>query len=340
MAVRLRAADLAAFLGRTLEGDGRIWIEGAAALESAGPGDLAFVRSARYARLLADTRAGAVIAPPGLDAGSRPVIRSPDPARDFARALRRLHPESAPAPGTHESASVAADAAVDPSASIGPGVRIGPRSRVGPRSVLHANSVLYEDVTIGSDCTLHAGCVLREGTSLGDRVVLQPCVVLGGDGFGYVMAGDGSPEKVRQIGRVVIEDDVEIGAHTAVDRGTLGETRVGRGAKIDNLVQVAHNCRIGEGVILVAQAGLAGSTAVGRGAIVMAQAGAAGHLTIGERAFVGPQAGVHKDVPPGTRVLGSPQRSERTYHRLMAALTRLPELLRRVRALERRLEGD
>jgi UDP-3-O-[3-hydroxymyristoyl] glucosamine N-acyltransferase len=178
---------------------------------------------------------------------------------------------------------------------------------------------------------------------VGDRVTLHPGVVLGGDGFGYVADEDGTPRKFPQIGRVVLEDDVEIGANSAVDRGALGETRIGRHTKIDNLVQIGHNCRIGEGVIVVAQAGLAGSTVVERGAVVMAQAGIADHLRIGERAFVGPQSGVRRDVPAGSRVMGTPQRSLGSWRRVSAALSRLPGLLRRVRAIERRLglpEGE
>jgi UDP-3-O-[3-hydroxymyristoyl] glucosamine N-acyltransferase len=332
-----RLADLAQALGLEWEGDGEVEISGVAALESAGPGDLSFARSARHAQLLARTRAGAVILPPGVDSGGRPAIRSSQPGLDFARAARQIVSPTPLAPGVHPSAQVATDARVHESASVGPNCSIGSGSVVGPRTALHANVVLYEGVTVGADCLLHAGCVLREATRLGDRVMLHPGVVLGGDGFGYTPDGKGGLEKVPQLGGVVVGDDVEIGANTTVDRGALGDTRIGCRVKIDNLVQVAHNCSIGDDAIIVAQAGLAGSTTVERGAMIMAQAGAAGHVTIGEGAFVGPQCGVHKDVPPRTRVLGSPQRPERTYHRLMAALTRLPALLRRVRTIEARL---
>jgi UDP-3-O-[3-hydroxymyristoyl] glucosamine N-acyltransferase len=335
--LRTRLADLAAALGRDVEGDGEVEIRGVAPLDRAGPGDLAFVRTERYAAQLAATRASAVILPPGVDAGGRPAIRSPQPGLDFARAVRRLLPEATPPAGVHPTAWVAPDARVDASASIGPHCAIGAHSRVGPRSVLHAGVALYADVEVGADCLLHAGCVLRERTRLGDRVILQPGVLLGGDGFGYAPDGSGGLEKIPQVGRVWIGDDVEIGAGSTVDRGALGDTRIGARVKIDNLVQVAHNCEIGDDVVIVAQAGLAGSTIVERGAMIMAQAGVAGHLRLGERAFVGPQAGVHKDVPAHTRVLGSPQRPERSFHRLMAALGRLPDLLRRVRAIERRL---
>jgi UDP-3-O-[3-hydroxymyristoyl] glucosamine N-acyltransferase len=324
----VRLGELAAELGLEVEGDADVLLRGVAALESAGPEDLVFVRSPRFDAPLAASRAGAVIAPPGLDTGGRPTLRSLQPGLDFARAVRRVAPEPRPAPGVHPSAWIDSDARM-----------------VGARTLLRANVTLYEGVWLGEDCLLHAGCALGSGSRVGDRVTLHPGVVIGADGFGYVAGEDGRPEKFPQIGRVVVEDDVEIGANTTVDRGSLGETRIGRHTKIDNLVQIGHNCRIGEGVIVVAQVGLAGSTTLERGAIVMAQAGVADHLTIGERAFVGPQSGIHKDVPAGGRVVGTPQRSERGWHRESAALTRLPELLRRVRALERRLgipeeEGD
>lgn len=333
----MRLADLAAELGRDVEGDTDVWIEGVAPLDSAGPTDLAFVRSARFASHMSSTRAGAVIAPDDFDAGGRPTIRSPNPGLDFSRAARRLVPESRPARGVHPSANIAADATIEPSASVGPGCVVGTGSKVGSGSVLMPNTTLYENVTVGTDCTLHASCVLREGTQLGDRVTLHPGVVLGGDGFGYVPDAAGGFEKAPQLGRVVIGDDVEIGANTTVDRGTLGDTRIGNSAKIDNLVQIGHNCEIGERVIIVGQVGLAGSTIVERDAILMAQAGVAGHLTIGAGAFVGPQSGIHKDVGAGVKVLGSPQREERIFHRLMAAMLHLPDLLRRVRRVEKLL---
>ena len=168
---------------------------------------------------------------------------------------------------------------------------------------------------VGADCVIHAGCVLRERTQLGDRVVLQPGVVLGGDGFGYVITETGELEAMPQLGRVVVGDDVEIGANTTVDRGTLGDTRIERGAKLDNLVQVGHNVVIGESAVLVAQAGIAGSSRIGRGAVIMSQAGIPDHVTIGERAYVGPKSGVHGDVADGARVLGYPHRDMRAFQR-------------------------
>ena len=332
----IRVGDLARELGCELEGDATVSIDGVASLEDAGGSDLSFVRSEGFAKPLGASQAGAIIAPHGIDVGGRPVIRSLHPGLDFARATRRLIPESVPPPGTSERAWVSNDASVDETASVGAGCAVGAGASIGPRSVLHANVTLYEDVRLGADCVIHAGCVLREQTVLGDRVILQPGVVLGGDGFAYLSSEEGI-EKVPQVGRVVVDDDAEIGANATVDRGALGDTRIGRAAKIDNLVQIAHNCVIGDEVIIIAQAGLSGSTVVERGAVVMAQAGVVGHLTIGEGAVVGPKAGIHKDVAARTRVLGSPQRDASLQRRIVSALPRLPDLLRRVRRLEKKV---
>lgn len=329
--------ELAAALGRELEGDAGFAVRGVASLADAGPGDLGFARSAGYARALASSRAGAVIAPPGLDVGGRPVVRSPRPDLDFARAVALLLPPERPAPGVHPSAVIAPDARVDASASVGPLAVVGARAVVGPRSVLHAHVVLYPEVRVGADCVLHAGCVLREEVEVGDRVVLHPGAVLGADGFGYALDETGRPTKVPQVGRVVIEDDVEVGANATIDRATLGETRVRRNAKIDNLVVVSHNCDVGEDVLVAAQSGLAGSTRIGRGAILMGQTASAGHLAIGAASFLGARAAVHRDLPPGSRVWGTPALEERRWHRSVAAFARLPDLVRRVRALESRL---
>ncbi len=333
----LSLGELARRLGRACEGDPEFVVSGVASLESAGAADLVFVRSPQYAERLAESRAGAVIVPPGVDPGGRPAIRSPDPGRDFARAVGELVPEVRPAPGVHPRAVVAADAQVHPGAHVGPLAVVGARARVGRGSAIFAHATLYDGVVVGADCTIHAGAVIREGVVLGDRVILQPGVVVGGDGFGYVFGEGGVFEKVPQVGSVVVGDDVEIGANSTIDRATLGETRLGHGVKIDNLVMIGHNCEVGEGSAIVAQSGLAGSTVVGRRVFLMAQTGATGHLAIGDGAFVGVRGGVTRDVAPGAKVFGFPAVEARAWHRAVAALARLPEALRRLRNLERRL---
>ena len=242
-----------------------------------------------------------------------------------------------PPAGVHPSAVVADDARVDPSASIGPNAVIGARTVVGPRSVIHANAVLYPDVRVGADCEVHACAVVREECEIGDRVILHQGAAIGADGFGYAFDEEGRPAKIPQVGRVVIEDDAEIGAGAAIDRATLGVTRIGRNTRIDDLCIVAHNCDVGPDVLIVGLSGLAGSTIIERGAILMGQTATTGHLRIGERAFLGGRAAVHRDVAAGVKVWGAPAMEQRAWHKSMAALGRLPDALHRLRAVERAL---
>ena len=344
----IRIAELAAFLGDecVVEGDETLEVSGFASLGEAHSDELVFIRDQGHCAALQLSRGAAVLAPIGVhvDAAeehadtkraARPVLRSPQPSHDFSRLIKEFAPIPRPAVGVAVGAHVDSSASVDPTASIEPGAVVGPGCRVGARTVVAANATLTRQVTLGSDCWVHSGVVLREDTEVGNRVVLQSGVVLGADGFGYAPDADGHPVAIAQRGRVVIEDDVEIGANTTVDRATLDETRIRRGAKIDNLVQIGHNCDVGEDVLIVAQSGLSGGTVVARGAIIMAQSGTTGHLRVGERAFLGARAGVHRDVPDGARVFGSPAIEEQSWHRSVTALKRLPELLRRVRRLEK-----
>jgi UDP-3-O-[3-hydroxymyristoyl] glucosamine N-acyltransferase len=326
--------------GRPVEGDGSREVRGVAALDSGGPDEVGFVRSAKNAAELAASRIGAVIAPPGVDVGGRAAIRSASPNLDIARAAKLLSPGARPAPGVHPRASVDPGAAVDATASVGAGCSIGPGAAIGARTVLHPNVTIYPGAAIGADCELHAGVVVTDGSRIGDRVILHPGVVVGADGFGYEFDEIGRFEKVPQLGVVVVEDDVEIGANTTVDRARFGETRIGRGVKLDNLVQIGHNSTIGEGSAIVAQSGIAGSTTLGKRVFMMAQSGAANRVTIGDGTFVGVRAGVVQDVPAGSRVFGFPAVAERSWHRAMLLLYRLPELARRLRRLERRLGAD
>jgi UDP-3-O-[3-hydroxymyristoyl] glucosamine N-acyltransferase len=334
----IRIAELAERLGgRPVEGDPDFAIDGVASLEAGGPTDLGFLRSAKFTSALAETRIGALIAPPDVEVGGRPTIRSVMPNLDFARATALIVPTSRPEAGIHPSAFVDPSAKVDAGASIGALASVGARTEIGPRTVLHANVTICDDVRVGADCLFHPGVVVRERCMIGDRVILQPGVAIGGDGFGYEFNESGEHEKVPQIGNVVIEDDVEIGANSAVDRARLGTTRIERGAKIDNLVQIGHNCLIGAHSMVISQVGLGGSTRVGSRVFIMGQAGAAGHLTIGDGSFIAGRAGVMSDLPPGSRVWGFPAVPERRWHRSTLLVARLPELLRRLRVLERHL---
>ena len=333
----MRICDLAESLGCPFEGDGEYRVRQVASLEDGSPEALGFVRSEKHLPELSNSKVGAVIAPAGVDVGGRPVIRSPNPGLHFARAVALLHPRSRPEPGVHPSAAVDASAEIDSKASVGPHCSVGARCRVGAGSVLHPQVTLYPDVCVGADCTLHARVVVREGTRIGDRVVLQAGVVLGTDGFGYVFDEGGGWEHIPHTGGVIIEDDVEVGANSTIDRSMLRDTRIGRGTKIDNLVMIGHNCEVGEHAILAAQVGMAGSSTVERRVIMMGQSALAGHLTVGEGAFVGGRAAVSSDVPPHTRVWGTPHLEERRWFRSIAVFKKLPELVKRLRAIEKHL---
>jgi UDP-3-O-[3-hydroxymyristoyl] glucosamine N-acyltransferase len=336
--VEFTLAELAARLGgRAIEGDAGTRVAGVASLEAASERDLGFVRSASFAAQLVESRVAAVIAPPGVATHGKPTLRSPAPSLDFARAAALLAPRPRPAPGVHPRAFVDASARVDASASIGPLASVGAGARIGPRTIVHANVAIGDGVVVGADCELHAGAIVGAECLLGDRVILQPGCAIGGDGFGYEPGDGGALEKVPQLGNVVLEDDVEIGANSTIDRARLGTTRIGRGTKIDNLVQIAHNVEIGAHSVLAAQTGIAGSAKIGERVYFMGQSGSVGHVEIGAGSFIAARAAADADVPPGSRIFGFPPLAGRAWHRAHAWFARLPELARRVRALERRL---
>ena len=330
--------ELAERLGCALRGDGEVEVRGVAGIEEALPGDLTFLANPRYAHHLATTRASAIILPPGHET-PLPSLVSDNPYLSFARAVGLLRPQGRPPSGVH------ATAAVDPSARLGPDVHVGaravlgPRVRVGARTALHPHVVLYEDVEIGEDCVLHSGVQVRERCRLGNRVVVQNGAVIGADGFGFARDAEGRYHKFPQVGTVVIEDDVEIGALTAIDRAALGETRIGRGTKLDNLVQIGHSVRVGEDTVLAGQVGVAGSSQIGSRVTLAGQVGVAGHLTIGDGVVATAQTGIPNSVDPCTVVSGYPAIENRAWLKASAVFPKLPELQRRVRELERRLES-
>jgi len=331
----MRLDDLARTIDAIVEGDGSIEIAGAAPLESAGERDITFLSNPRYRPLLAQTRAAAVVLAPGEDARGRPALRAPDPYGAFARVLAVFDPRPRTTAAIHEtavlhpSARIGADAYIGAYAVIGEGVTIGREARI------HPHVTIYPNVTIGDRFTAHAGSVVRECVTIGDDVVLQAGVVIGGDGFGYIPRPGGRPEPIPQIGSVVLEDFVEVGSNTTVDRAAVGATRVESGAKLDNLVMVAHGCRIGPNSLLAAQTGLAGSTIVGAGVMTGGQVGFAGHCEIGDGVRIAAQSGVHGDVAANATIGGTPALDIALWRRCVVALSRLPELFRRVRELER-----
>ncbi len=333
----MKLRDLAAAIGGELRGDGDLEIARVSSLEDAGPGDVAFLTNPRYAPRLAETAASAVILPLDAPDVALASVRGKNPYLLFARALAIFHEPRRPAPGVHPTAAIAASATIGAGASIGAYAVVGDDVTVGARTTIFPHVVVYPGVRIGCDSVLHAGVVVREDVVVGDRVILHPGVVLGADGFGFVPLGDAEPFKIPQTGTVVIEDDVEVGANTTIDRATLGATIVRRGAKLDDLVMVGHNCEIGPASFLAAQAGLAGSTKIGRAVRIGGQAGAAGHLTIGDGAQIVAQSGVPSSVPAGRIVGGYPAVEVTRWRRVSAALLRLPDLLRRVRRIERTL---
>jgi UDP-3-O-[3-hydroxymyristoyl] glucosamine N-acyltransferase len=335
--VSMLLRDLAERLGCELRGDGDIPIRRIAGIDDAGPGDLTFVANPRYASHLARTQAAAVIVSPQM-LTSLPSLLSANPYLTYARAVALLHPEERPEPGIHPSAQVHPSALLEKEVQIGALVVIGPRARIGRRSVLHPHVTIAEEAAIGDDCVLHSGVALRERCRLGDRVIVQNGAVIGADGFGFAKDEHGRYHKIPQRGIVVVEDDVEIGALTAIDRAALAETRIARGVKIDNLVQIGHSVTIGEDTVLAGQVGIAGSTQVGRRVTLAGQVGVAGHLEVGDGVIATAQTGIPASVEAGRVVSGYPAIDNRAWLKSSAVFARLPELQKRVRQLEREIE--
>jgi UDP-3-O-[3-hydroxymyristoyl] glucosamine N-acyltransferase len=335
---RFTLGQLAAALGAVLEGDAGRVVTGVAPLETAGPDDIAFVSDARHRRAAEASRAGAFVVPEDFGALSAPLLRCRSPRQALIDLLGLFHPPEPPVPGIHPTAVVADSARVDPTAAVGALSVVEAGARVGARARLHPLVYVGPGAEVGEDAVLHPHVVLREGVRVGRRVIVHAGAVIGADGFGYAWDGT-AHRKIPQVGGVLIEDDVEIGANTTIDRATLGQTVVGRGTKIDNLVMVAHNVEIGEHCILAAQAGIAGSARLGRGVILLGQAGVADHVTIGDGAALGAQSGVSQDVAPGEKLFGTWARPLVEARRIWIAQARLPDLVRRVQALERRLDA-
>ncbi len=336
----MKLAEIVEKFGGSLEGDGEIEITAVAGLGEGGEGDISFLSNPKYAVQVASTKVSAVIVPNDWD---RPVrcalVRVENSDQVFAQAAELFY-EAPPKPatGVHPSAVVAESVQLGEGACIGANCTVEEGVVIGSNTVISPNCHIGYKTTIGDDCFLYPLASIREFTEIGNRVILHNGAVIGSDGFGYAVQEDGSRTKIPQIGKVVIEDDVEIGANVAIDRARFGKTRVGKGTKIDNLVQIAHNVVIGEHSVLCGQSGISGSTTVGSRCILAGQAGLAGHLNVGDGAIVGAQAGVMKDIPERAFVIGSPAMPHVQYKKMVANSILLPRLKERIKQLEDKLE--
>jgi UDP-3-O-[3-hydroxymyristoyl] glucosamine N-acyltransferase len=333
---RFTLGQLAEALDAKLDGDATRVVTGLASLDAASATDISFLIDPRYEAAARASRAGAFIAPMGTGGLSAPVLECRSPQRALIELLTLFFPAAVPAAGVEPSAIVAADALVDATATIGALAVVEPEARVGARVRVHPLAYVGRGVEIGDDSVVHPRVVLRDGVRLGRRVIVHAGAVLGADGFGYAREGS-RYAKIPQVGGVIVEDDVEIGANTTIDRATVGATIVRRGTKIDNLVQVAHNVEIGEDCVVAAQSGIAGSSRVGRGAVLGGQVGIGDHVTIGDGAMMGSQSGVSQDVPPGAKVSGTWARPLIQARRIWVSQAELPDMVIRMKKLEQRL---
>ena len=333
----LTLGRLAEQLGCRVQGDSSVEIRGVSTIEKAVPGEISFLANMKYAPKVSASQASAIIAAEALPQFAGATVISRNPYHDFARALGLFYQAPQPAPGIHALAFVAPTAAIGANASIGPFAVVGDHVTIGENVVLHPHAVIYAGCTIGDDFTAHSHATVREFCRVGNRVTVHNGVVIGGDGFGFAKTNEGRQAKIPQSGITVIEDDVEIQTLTSIDRATLGETRVKRGAKIDSLCQIGHACVVGEDNIICGQTGLAGSTILEENVIMAGQTGSSGHLTIHKNAIVWAQSGVGHDVPEGKIVAGSPAFDHRDWLRSSATIPKLGEMLRTIRALERRV---
>lgn len=333
-----RLAEIAEAVGGTVDGDPERRIVGVAPLAEAGPRDLSFLANTRYRQQARRSEAGAILAAPGEDLPGSDVVRVENPYLAWARALALFARPSPPRRGIDPRAVIGEGSRIGVDPDIRAGTVIGDGCVIGDRVRLHPHVVLGDGVRLGDDVTLHPQVTVYDGTRIGNRVVLHAGVVVGSDGFGYALDGD-EPVKIPQMGGVVVEDDVEIGAGVCIDRGALGDTRIGRGTRIDNLVQIAHNVQLGEGCLLAAQSGISGSTRLQRGVQMGGQSGIVGHVTLGDGVRVAAKSAVTKNIPAGTTVAGIPAVEIGKWRRATAAVARLPDRLRQLARLAREDPG-
>lgn len=336
----MKLGELASRIGAELEGPADLEISGVAGMEDAGASELTFLANPKYTPKAASTGAAAIIVSKDTPLPGRVLLRAEDPYLAFAKALALFHPPAPEKPGIHPTAVIAPSARIGRKPSIGPYVVVEDGVILGDDCVLKSFVVIYSGARIGARFFAHAHAVVRENTRIGDDVILQNGVIVGGDGFGFARQADGTYYKIAQPGTVVIEDNVEIQSNACIDRATVGETRLRRGAKIDNLVQVGHGCDVGENTLLCGQVGLAGSSKLGRNVILAGQVGVAGHLEIGDGVVVSSQSGVPRDVPAGQVLSGSPAIDNFQWLKCVAAYSRLPEMLTAIRKIRDHLNKN
>jgi UDP-3-O-[3-hydroxymyristoyl] glucosamine N-acyltransferase len=337
----MKLSELAAQTGaRFSSSDADIEIQGAAGLDQAGLGQVTFLSNPRYTSRVDTTAASAIYLAEDAEVTREDlaVLRAKDPYLAFTRALILFHPSASFAPGIHPSAVIDSSSQIAESALIGAHVVIGRHTEIGERVQILPNVTIADNVTIGDDSVIHSGVAIRENSVVGRRVIIHNNAVIGSDGFGFAKDESRRWLKIPQTGRVVIEDDVEIGAGTTIDRASTGETRIKRGAKLDNLIQVGHSCAIGEDALVCAQVGMAGSSRVGDRVILTGQVGIGGHITVGDDAILYPQSGVPNDVAAGEILVGTPAFEVSAFWRAIAVFKKLGDLPKRIRALEKRLD--
>jgi len=337
MTVKKKLKEIAEYVGGTVAGNADVVVSNVRGIDEAGEGDLTFISNPKYRDRLKKTRASAILVSPGVTSPDQNLIITDDPYAAMAMTLTLLYPEEPVSAGVSRDAFIAEDAEIAEDATVYPGAYIGRKARVGGRVVLYPGVFVGDEVSIGDDSVLYPNVVVYKRCLIGKRVTLHAGVVVGADGFGFANPG-AENRKVLQVGIVQIDDDVEVGANTTIDRGTLGKTWIQRGVKIDNLVQIAHNVVIGENSIIVAQVGISGSTKLGGGVILGGQVGLVGHIDIGDNVMIGAQSGVNEDVPAGQIVSGSPHMPHYNWLRAQACFSKLPEMRKTVHSLLKRIE--
>lgn len=336
MAQHKSVAELAKYLGGSVDGDSGVMISGLGTLESAGPEAVTFLANPKYAAKVAETSAGAVLMAPGGERFGRTAIIVENPYLGFAKLLTLFYTAPHIPMGILSGANISDTAVIGEDVTIYPGASVGKNVVIGKRTVIYPGVVIYENASIGDDCTLHANSVVRERCRLGNRCILQPGAVIGSDGFGYAPDGTGY-YRIPQIGIVILEDDVEIGANSCVDRAAVEVTKIGRGTKLDNLVQIAHNCQIGEQCMIVSQVGVSGSAKIGNHVTLAGQVGVAGHITIGDNVLVGGQSGVAGSLTGNASYSGYPAIPHKEWLKSSMVFPRLPEIKKSVTSLEKRI---